>query len=332
MKIDFSEIYTMDKILFFDTETTGVPSNYLASLSDTSHWPRLVQLGWIVANADGSIISENSYVIYPDGFDIPIDSSSIHGITTDYARREGRNIADVLALFVQDLDKVNRIVGHNIKFDQYIVGAELCRLNWSYRQLFNLPTTCTMKKSIDFCKLLPFRYGEYKWPELEELYSRLFDGEYFDAHDAMADIEATKKCYFELIRRGIIADYQDEESKLEVTIPVEKITEQPQEQTTIKIIESGKCGDNVFYELTEEGVLNIFGSGKMYDYDLDLLYGEPNSPFYNKKIKKILIKELVTTIGTLVFSYCSSLLEVVISNSVIKIEKKHFIIANLLYL
>lgn len=38
------------------------------------------------------------------------------------------------------------------------------------------------------------------------------------AHDAMADIEATKKCYFELIRRGIITDYQYIEPERETTI------------------------------------------------------------------------------------------------------------------
>ena len=38
------------------------------------------------------------------------------------------------------------------------------------------------------------------------------------AHDAMADIEATKKCYFELIRRRIITDYQYIEPERETTI------------------------------------------------------------------------------------------------------------------
>ena len=42
----------------------------------------------------------------------------------------------------------------------------------------------------------------------------------------------------------------------------------------MKIIESGKCGDNVSYELTEDGVLKIFGSGKMDNWGLFR-----NSPF-----------------------------------------------------
>jgi hypothetical protein len=86
-----------------------------------------------------------------------------------------------------------------------------------------------MKSSIDFCKLPPLRFGEYKWPKLEELYTKLFGTTISGAHDAMADIEATKKCYFELIRRGIITDYQYIGLK-EITIitqPIEKTIEQP---------------------------------------------------------------------------------------------------------
>ena len=36
---------------------------------------------------------------------------------------------------------------------------------------------------------------------------------------------------------------------------------------SVKIIESGKCGENVNYELTEDGVLTVFGEGEMYCYD-----------------------------------------------------------------
>ena len=31
--------------LFFDTETTGLPANWQAPMSDLENWPRLVQIG-----------------------------------------------------------------------------------------------------------------------------------------------------------------------------------------------------------------------------------------------------------------------------------------------
>jgi hypothetical protein len=33
--------------LFFDTETTGLPKNYKAPVTDLNNWPRLVQLAWL---------------------------------------------------------------------------------------------------------------------------------------------------------------------------------------------------------------------------------------------------------------------------------------------
>ena len=42
------------------------------------------------------------------------------------------------------------------------------------------------------------------WPRLEELYRKLFGRNFAGAHDAMSDIQATKECFFELKRRGIL--------------------------------------------------------------------------------------------------------------------------------
>ena len=85
----------------------------------------------------------------------------------------------------------------------------------------------------------------------------------------------------------------------------------------MKIIASGNCGENVFYELTEDGLLTIFGVGDMYDYS----YRDEKIPPFgnNTNIKKIVIKEGVTTIGNYVFVGCSSLVSVIMSDSVIKI-------------
>ena len=39
--------------LVYDTETTGLPGNYKAPLTDSENWPRLVQLAWQLHDADG---------------------------------------------------------------------------------------------------------------------------------------------------------------------------------------------------------------------------------------------------------------------------------------
>lgn len=43
-----------------------------------------------------------------------------------------------------------------------------------------------------------------KWPTLTELYKKLFN-DTFIAHDSKSDVLATTKCFFELLRIGIIS-------------------------------------------------------------------------------------------------------------------------------
>ena len=52
--------------LFFDTETTGIPKNYKAPVSDLENWPRLVQLAWLVTDNNGDEIKAAEYIIKPD--------------------------------------------------------------------------------------------------------------------------------------------------------------------------------------------------------------------------------------------------------------------------
>jgi len=43
-----------------------------------------------------------------------------------------------------------------------------------------------------------------KFPTLEELHTVLFGENFQGAHDALADVRATAKCFFELLRRNVI--------------------------------------------------------------------------------------------------------------------------------
>lgn len=188
--------------LFFDTETTGVPSNYKAPMLDTANWPRLVQLAWLLVDENGTELKRKSEIICPDGFTIPEEAVQVHGITTERAQNEGLPLRNVLDEFMQDLELAEEVVGHNIDFDIHIVGAELCRLGLSTQTISNKPTTCTMKSFTNFCAIPSNNgYGGYKWPTLEELYCKVFGREMTNAHDALADILATKECFFELKNR-----------------------------------------------------------------------------------------------------------------------------------
>ncbi len=192
--------------LVFDTETTGLPHNYNAPITDLDNWPRLVQIAWQLHDASGKLLSNNNLIVRPDGFTIPYNSEKIHGISTKRALEEGLPLDEVLAEFWKDYKKADYVVGHNIEFDQHIVGAELVRTNRleDGNGLMDSPSIDTSRVSVEYCQLPGGIGGRMKEPKLIELHEKLFGEGFGDAHDAAYDVDATAKCFFELIRVRVV--------------------------------------------------------------------------------------------------------------------------------
>ncbi len=190
--------------LIFDTETTGLPKKWNAPITDSDNWPRCVQLAWQLHDSKGALISDHSYLIKPENFNIPFESEQIHGISTELANKIGVDLEEVLNKFISDLSNAGFIIGHNVKFDLNIIGAELFRINSDIDLLEkDILDTCT-ELTANVCKLPGGRGGKFKFPTLIELYSFLFDESFSEAHNASADVEATARAFFELVRIGII--------------------------------------------------------------------------------------------------------------------------------
>ncbi|MBU1043159.1 MAG: 3'-5' exonuclease [Candidatus Omnitrophica bacterium] len=188
-------------ILFFDTETSGLPRNWKAPISDGNNWPRLVQIAWIVFNEKGERIRTKDYIIKPEGFLIPAEAAKIHGISTEKAINDGKDLSAVLNEFNGEINSSDILVAHNINFDSKIIGAEMIRKEIT-TNLFSRKLVCTMESTTNFCKI-PGLYGN-KWPKLSELYMKLFGEDFEEAHNASADIEATAKCFWKLKEINII--------------------------------------------------------------------------------------------------------------------------------
>jgi len=189
--------------LIYDTETTGLPKDYKAPLTDSENWPRLVQLAWQIHDEKGELLDVKNFIVRPEGFTIPYGSEKIHGISTERAQKEGQELEFVLLEFNKALESVSTISGHNIEFDNNIMGAEFIRKQMK-TTLFDKNSVDTKNASTNYCALPGGRGGKYKWPNLGELYQKLF-GESFDAaHNASADVQATARCFLELIRLNII--------------------------------------------------------------------------------------------------------------------------------
>jgi len=187
--------------LFFDTETTGLPSDWKAPITDLNNWPRLVQLAYIIYDSNGRKIKEEDLIIKPEGFTIPSDISDIHGITTEIALKKGKSILDVLNEFNLLINQSEILIAHNMSFDEKIIGAEFLRLEIQ-NSISSKKKICTMESSKDFCAI-PGPYG-YKWPKLSELHYTLFNTTFEEAHNALVDIRVTSKCFWELVKMKVI--------------------------------------------------------------------------------------------------------------------------------
>ncbi len=187
--------------LIFDTETTGLPKRWDAPITDTDNWPRCIQIAWQLHDAMGVLIDQQDYLVRPDGFNIPYDAEKIHGISTALAEERGLPLTEVLEKFNKACAGAKFIVGQNVGFDVNIIGAEFHRTGME-NTLPSLPVldTCTEDTAL-LCQLPGGRGGKFKLPTLTELHEYLFDEPFSEAHNATADVEATSRCFHELLRR-----------------------------------------------------------------------------------------------------------------------------------
>ena len=193
--------------LIFDTETTGIPHNKTAPITDLDNWPRLVQIAWQLHDSKGKLISNHNYIVKPDGFNIPYKAEQIHGISTKRAMEEGQDLFAVLSTFIQDLSKTSLLVGHNIEFDINIIGAEFIRKSLAPEQFTNLDRVDTGISSTEFCQMTGGIGGRLKMPRLVELHEKLFGKGFGDAHDAAYDVAATARCYFGLVKLKVVKPF-----------------------------------------------------------------------------------------------------------------------------
>lgn len=106
-------------------------------------------------------------------------------------------------------------------------------------------------------------------------------------------------------------------SDVNSTEEISKVDYKDPEYTLSTIVTSGECGkngDNVTYQLDEEGLLLISGSGNMSDHN-----GEKDfAPWYSyrEKIKTIIVKNGVTSIGEFAFYNCTNATSITIPYSV----------------
>ena len=196
---------TINDVLFFDTETTGIPDRAAKWDVDFESYPHIVQIAWMFGDV------QESHIIRPTGWEIPDDTVAVHGITTEYAMEHGESFVFVIDRFIAFAQKAGLICGHNIHFDTGIVKANILReLGHEYYDANDVETALFKGKRIDTMrstmKWVDARtsWGKLKFPNLGELYARCFPGETFHAHDALDDTKAVARCLHVILELGLV--------------------------------------------------------------------------------------------------------------------------------
>lgn len=189
----------LKKIIFFDTETTGLPVDRNKSVFEyRNNWPDLVSVSWSVFINEGCLRKE-SYIIRPDRWRIPAESTMIHGITHEYAMDNGVPLGYVLGKFKQDIEGAYKIIAHNLDFDKNVMfNAYLWRMGVDVRDFWDSRVEfCSMLKSKLEMKIpsgLPKGKDPYKFPGLDALYKDTFKTDApSGAHNSSRDVDVLQK-------------------------------------------------------------------------------------------------------------------------------------------
>ena len=188
-------------ILFYDTETTGLPD--FKAPSEAEHQPHIVQLAAALVDSDTrKTMSSINLLVIPEAWDIPDEISAIHGITTDIAKNCGVEEKNVLRIFLKLWCACDFRVGFNESFDARIIRIAQHRYNPTEEKLEvwkNGKSECAMHGSRPYTQL-----PKNKLPKLIEAYQHFFGKSFDGAHNAMNDVNALISVYFAI---------QDEKAK-----------------------------------------------------------------------------------------------------------------------
>lgn len=190
----------MSKILFYDTETTGLP--LFKERSDDPRQPHIVQCAAALVDSETrAVLASMNLVAKPIGWTIPDEVAAIHGITTERAEAIGVNETTVLLALLGLWAQADVRVGHNESFDARIVRIAIKRLlgddeladRWK-----DGAAECTERMATTIMKMAPTARmnGGNKMPKLAEAVEFFLGRELVGAHSAEADCVACMDVYF----------------------------------------------------------------------------------------------------------------------------------------
>lgn len=200
------------KILFYDTETSGLP-NWSMPSGDPSQ-PHVTQLAAELCDEEtGETMATMDMIVRPDGWEIPLELQQLTGITMERAMDEGQPADKVLHAFLDMWTGTDLRCAHNESFDMRMLRISIMRdPRYSVETIAQgtpfadhwkaAAAYCTQSNSVKIINLPPTpkmiaaRRKGPKSPNLGEAYE-FFTGQKLEgAHNAKVDIMACKAVYY----------------------------------------------------------------------------------------------------------------------------------------
>jgi DNA polymerase-3 subunit epsilon len=174
------------QIAVFDLETTGLV------LSEA----RIVSACALELDHRGGVVGKNLDWLANPGIPIPIEASSVHGITTEIAQQEGAPANEVVAEIIETLtgffSRGLPVVAYNAPYDFTILHYEALRYGLEPLKLGSIIDPLVIDKYKD-----KYRKGKRRLENAAEFYKVKLS----DAHNATADAIAAGQVAQAIARR-----------------------------------------------------------------------------------------------------------------------------------
>lgn len=176
------------KIFFFDTETTGFVGD-------------IIQMGALFVDYNEKTWEFKTERVIDQLINTDQEISAwafqCNGLTKEMIAPFGK-MEEYIEEFLWYIKKSDLIVCHNVSFDMGRFKYEVEKAGIEY-DLYQKKTYCTMKSEQTKSYI-----GLWKWPKLKELHLKCFNKDFDNAHNALADIEATRDCFVHLFKEWVI--------------------------------------------------------------------------------------------------------------------------------
>lgn len=199
----------MKPVLFYDTETSGLP--LFDQPSEDPRQPHIVQVGGLLVDLDSrKVISALDVIVRPEGWTIPDEVARVHGITNEHAAAVGVAESMAVGMLMELWERAEFRVAHNEPFDARILRIGLMRHESAkHADLWKAGLAeCTAALATPILKIPPTAkmlragFNKFKTANLGEAFEFFTGRKLEGAHRAIVDCEACLQVYF-AIKDGI---------------------------------------------------------------------------------------------------------------------------------